>query len=1144
MRSPLQQPAGRGNLAMLATLWFSLAGIQAQTWPTVPLGGGGYVTGLVSDSTGADIYCRTDVGGAFRWSPTGDAGGNGEWISLSDTLVPFATAGSGALMCVESIAVDPGTPSRLYMAVGNPNMSSTARGIYGSDNRGANWYLVGASNTFTIQGNGSSRTHGERLAVDPNDPNCLWYGSTTSGLRKFTKSGGAWTATQIPAASVPFGSTNTGISFVVCDKNSGSTIVYAGVSDATLGGVYQTTDRGTTWSKVGGATILSPKRAQLTSNGTLYVTAGTTGVARLPRGGALTLLSTLPASQNYIAVAVDPNDAAGQKVFVASTSTTNISRSVDGGATWTTQTTTFNEGPLTGTNHARKEPDGTSCLTGYWFGNTASMLVNPANSNELWLGDFFGVTRTRNAQNLGTNPGSWWYTLQKGQEETVVLSLKNAPSGAKLLTGLSDVGGFRYLDTTVRPSGAGGSSMGGSNGTSLDFSEGNPDHWVRATVAANQYSGTGAVSLNGGVTWVTFGQLDAKNISNSPTAGWETFDVGPYLKKQQAAGVTSVTLAVRASHWLSQGYLRFSSKEGANPPQLVLNGGTTLTPTADAMVAAYGAATNYGAGTELQAQNYYEQTNYWRWSYLKFDLSGQAAISSATLRLYRLANATDTTAYPTTIQATPTTTWIEGDGGTDNLPANEITWTNRPTNFHATPGMLWMGGGRAVISSGNSSNLVWMGIKNGTNATPMYYSTDRGVTWTAATGGPNSNITGVYTNGSSIGTSGQPLAADRGNGYFYAGSFGSSAHVIYRSTNGGATWTQVSTVNNGNSYNMRTPQLVAAPVSPACPAGGDVWLCDDGTYNGSGGGLWRSTNSATSWSAIAGIGKVSEVSFGRAASGTGYTVFIHGYKAGVKGIYRSDDYGLNWVKLSDPTIHDIISLAGDRQNYGKVFIGTAGRGVFSYNPLPFYEITAGASPLGSGTTSGEGSYQSGTSATLTANPSGGYGFAGWTENGSLVSASASTTFTVDGPRTLVANFQAATLATWKEDNFSPSDMADPAISGTLADSDGDGFANLIEYALGMNPKTADQPQLLQGQIIDGHLTLTYMRDRAPADITCTVEVSSDLETWHSGAPHTSLPVTILDTGFSQTIQVSDSTLSSSGGPRFIRLRVAEAAVSP
>jgi hypothetical protein len=151
--------------------------------------------------------------------------------------------------------------------------------------------------------------------------------------------------------------------------------------------------------------------------------------------------------------------------------------------------------------------------------------------------------------------------------------------------------------------------------------------------------------------------------------------------------------------------------------------------------------------------------------------------------------------------------------------------------------------------------------------------------------------------------------------------------MIYSSTDG-ATWTQVGSINNGGSYNMRTPQIVAAPVSPAYPAGGDVWVCDDGTYNGGGGGLWRSTNSAVTWSAISGIGKVTAVGFGKAASGTGYAVYFYGYKAGVLGVYRSEDYGVSWTKLVNPTVAPIDYIAGDRQNAGKVFIGTNGRGVF------------------------------------------------------------------------------------------------------------------------------------------------------------------------------------------------------------------------
>ncbi|MFA6288906.1 MAG: hypothetical protein WC661_16105 [Opitutaceae bacterium] len=902
--------------------------VTVPAWNSVPLGGGGYVTGLASDAAGDTIYCRTDVGGAFRWSPTGDANGNGAWVSLTDTMVPYGTAGAGKLMMVASIGVDPSNANQLYVGAGSV-YAPELRGIFSSPDKGLTWTQI--NSTIRMDGNnGSYRDRGERLAVDPNNSNIVWFGSSLDGLQKGVKTGATWTWTQIPAASVPFGLAYAGVTFVVCDKNNGNTIVYAGVHDATAGGIYKSENGGVSWSKVAGAALTTPRRAQIASNGTLYVTGGSVA-AKLLRGGTLTLMSSLPAGQTYNGVAVDPTDATGQKVYVASSSSANISRSSDGGGTWITQTTTFNEGPATSTNHARKEPDDTSCVTGYWFGTTSSLLVNPSNANELWLGDLFGVSRTRNAQSLGTNPGSWWYTLQKGQEETVVLALKNAPSGAKLLSGLSDVGGFRYADTTVRPYGPGGGRFGNpgdGNNTSLDFSEGSPGVWARAWVNVYQTAGTGAVSSDGGTNWVTFGQLAAKTVTNSATAGWETFDIGSYLQQQQALGKASVTLVVRASHWLvNNAYLHFSSKEGANPPQVVLNGVTTLTPTADAMVAAFGTNNNYGNGTELQAQNYYDQDNYVRWSYLKFTLAGQPAITSATLRLYRLA-AADTNAFPTTIQATPNINWIEGNGGSDNLPAGEITWGNKPVDLTANPAALTRGGGRIAVSATNANNLVWLGIKNGTTSLPAYYSKDRGVTWTASTGGPGTQITGIYTDGFSTAPSGQPLAADRGNNYFYRGYFGGAAHVIYRSGDYGATWAQVSTVSNGNSYNMRTPQLVAAPVSPACPSGGDVWLCDDGTFNGSGGGLWRSTNSAVNWSAIAGIGQVTAVGFGKHPTGTGYTVFINGYKGTVKGVYRSDDYGASWVQLPTPTINGILSLTGDRQNAGRVFIGTDGRGVF------------------------------------------------------------------------------------------------------------------------------------------------------------------------------------------------------------------------
>lgn len=69
-----------------------------------------------------------------------------------------------------------------------------------------------------------------------------------------------------------------------------------------------------------------------------------------------------------------------------------------------------------------------------------------------------------------------------------------------------------------------------------------------------------------------------------------------------------------------------------------------------------------------------------------------------------------------------------------------------------------------------------------------------------------------------------------------------------------------------------------------------------------------------------------------------------------------------------------------------------------------YTVSLSTSPTAGGTVSGEGSYQSGTSVTVTATPNSNYRFTGWTENGTQVSTSASYTFTISADRTLVAGF--------------------------------------------------------------------------------------------------------------------------------------------
>jgi len=891
-------------------------------WKTVPIGGGGYVIGLVSDAGGDNIYCRTDVGGAFRW----DAPSAG-WVSITDHIVPSTAENATNLMSIPAIAVDPNNAKQLYVAAGD-SAHAKLHGIYSSSDQGATWTAINSK--IIMEGNGQFRAVGERLAVDPNNSDILWYGSSQEGLYMGTRTSGSWTWQQIPAASVPFGdvpakSGKAGVTFVSCDKNGGKTIVYAGVYDSvgTSGGIYQSADNGTTWSKVPGVEFKTPVCGQVASNGTLYVTQKGT-VGKMLRGGELTSI-TPGEGVSYRGITVAPQDPEGNTVFVAEIADGHhgkIFRTTDGGAKWAMQHKTYNDGVLTMKGHARTEPDGTPSITGYWFGATSSLLVHPKNVNQLWAGDFFGVQRTENAQEIGNTPGAYWHLLQKGQEETVVEALKNAPTGARLLTGVADVGGFRHLDTAKRPRNENGGVFkrpdGGST-ISLDFCESQPDVWARAWVNPYHSGGSGCSSIDAGVNWMAFGQIAGAKVMNGPEDAMVSWDVTAFLAGQTARGAKEVTLVLCSGNTpaYSPDHLKFESREapeGKAPPELVINGDLKLKTIADSTVVGVTPAANTGAAPELTVSYAYGVPQNSRWAYLKFDLSSVDAIRSAVLQLNRKASK-NTLEFPVGVYAPTNTSWTEAEITWDKKPKLHASLTDPVGDMRYFDGATTIGGGRIAVSATNPNNFLWM--PEGGQALPRY-SIDRGATWTVCAGAPGSHMGDQFFPGIII----QQIASDRVNGNFYVAKFGGQAHVIYRSTDGGATFAECGKVPAG-AWNVYRVQLVGAP------AANDVWLSDDGVEGTGKGGLWRSTDGGTTWSKFPGITAVRQVTFGKGKADTGYSVFINGYKEGQKAVYRSDDYGVTWVALEIvPTAASIEVMAGDRQQHGKVFIGTSGRGVF------------------------------------------------------------------------------------------------------------------------------------------------------------------------------------------------------------------------
>jgi endonuclease G len=99
--------------------------------------------------------------------------------------------------------------------------------------------------------------------------------------------------------------------------------------------------------------------------------------------------------------------------------------------------------------------------------------------------------------------------------------------------------------------------------------------------------------------------------------------------------------------------------------------------------------------------------------------------------------------------------------------------------------------------------------------------------------------------------------------------------------------------------------------------------------------------------------------------------------------------------------------------------------------------------------------------------------------------------------TVIAGFDA-----WRLTNFSGADLLDANRSGPAAVYGLDGLPNLMKYALGLPPTTDAVTGLPQVSVTATDWVYTYQRPANRADVTFTVECSTDLVTWTSaGVTH-------------------------------------------
>lgn len=525
---------------LLILFCFSQTKLIAQTFGNVALGGGGFVTGIISHKTSGDVYCRTDVGGAYRWDAA-----ISKWIPLLDWTSDDQTTYQG----VEALALDPQNANNLYLLAGTSYFNGGKTAILKSTDKGNTFSEVVVTSQFTAHGNGLGRSNGERLAVDPNNSNVLFCGTRSNGLWKSTNGGSSWTLAWNGVTTTTNGN---GICFVVFDPSSVSggvtQTIYIGVSRTGGNNIYKSTDGGTTFNAIQPDNSFMPHRAVLSSdNSTLYVVMadgegpsnGSNGRVYKLATATGTWTNITPNGNNYPygGVSVDP---ANKNRIIASTVNVwsnnqfcnnvwgdFIFLSTDGGSTWTSKLT------CTSTLNT----NGIGWIAPYGIHWAGSIDFDPLNTARVRVMSGNGLFT---CDDINASAPSWKFDV-KGMEETVVLDAISIPGG-NFVSAVGDVFGASYSDIYAYPTKVHTPTVTSNNG--IAYAANNINKVVRVTdklyYSTDQGSTwTQAASTSGGYGKVAL-SADGNTILHCPGGGSTTYYSTDNGGSWTSTGVTNV----------------------------------------------------------------------------------------------------------------------------------------------------------------------------------------------------------------------------------------------------------------------------------------------------------------------------------------------------------------------------------------------------------------------------------------------------------------------------------------------------------------------------------------------------------------------------------------------------------------------------
>ena len=621
------------------------------------------------------------------------------------------------------------------------------------------------------------------LAVDPHDVDHIWAGAAAGGVFESADRGGTWTAVFDDQPLLPVGA--------IAAHPTDSSIVYVGTGEANGAGysydgdgVFRTTDGGATWQAMGLADTRrigriaidpsDPRRVFVAAAGGVYVPDTHRGVYRSVDGGATwTQVLFVSATAGAIDVVIDPSDpdriyaaiwqhySTGDD-WIAGGTDSGIWQSADGGDTWSRL------------SNGLPAPSPTVGRIGL-----ALAASSPQTVYALYLddpGSFLGVYKT-------TNAGASW-------------SRVDAPGGAQE----SIFGGSGYYFGQIRVDPANAQRV-----YLLDA------YWAR--------------SVDGGVTWTAFTtglHVDHHDMAILPGRLYMATDGGFYNSTNDGGVWThSITMPITQIYDLgidpSNTSVRFAAAQ---------DNGSIRTKTAGLSnwVMVYG-----GDGLQCEVDPTSGQRVYCEFQFGGIvrstnagnSFSGAASgIASADRRNWMMPLVHD----PITSQRLYTGTYriyrtVDGAQSWQPLSGD---LTNGPPAHLTAPGTARPGGGHGashlasvvegtittIAVSRVDNRVIWAGTDDGN----VWVSTDAGAQWTQAdVPGRTEWVTRLEAD---------PFSAAGAFVTFSGYRNGSPLPRIFRTTDGGATWIDI-------SAGLPDVPLNCVNADPAAADRGRLFVCSD-----------------------------------------------------------------------------------------------------------------------------------------------------------------------------------------------------------------------------------------------------------------------------------------------------------------------------